>query len=378
VLHSEYRAFNKKREIVWIEAFFYPEFNEQNRPVSINQIYIDVTDRKKAEQKINLLANALESATEMISIMDLNNNFTFVNGAFLKKYGYKEDEILGKKPDILLALDNRENLFNEIYEATLKGGWKGEIVNKRKDGTEFPAYMSTSQITGQSGNVIGLIGVATDMTQMKKAEDELKQSLLEKEILLKEVYHRVKNNLQVINSLLQIQSLSLKDADAVRMFRETQRRIRIMSMIHEKLYKSKDLTKIDFSSYMFNLIDYIQQSYSVESSKIDFDINTHNIELGLNKAIPCGLIINELVSNSYKYAFEKGQKGKVYIELNLGDDDYYTLIVQDNGKGFPESIDFKNTETLGMVIVNSFADQLKGTIELDRNCGTKFIIKFPD
>jgi two-component sensor histidine kinase len=238
--------------------------------------------------------------------------------------------------------------------------------------------MSTSQITGQSGNVIGLIIVATDMTQMKKAEDELKQSLLEKEILLKEVYHRVKNNLQVINSLLQIQSLSLKDTDAVRMFRETQRRIRIMSMIHEKLYKSKDLTKIDFSSYMFNLVDYIQQSYSIESSNIDFDINTHNIELGLNKAIPCGLIINELVSNSYKYAFEPGQKGKVYIELNLGDDDHYTLIVQDNGKGFPESIDFKNTETLGMVIVNSFADQLKGTIELDRNCGTKFIIKFPD
>jgi two-component sensor histidine kinase len=255
VLHTEYRAINKNKEIVWLEALFYCEFDENKKPVSINQIYYDIS-------------------------------------------------------------------------------------------------------------------------QVKKAELDLRHSLLEKEILLKEVYHRVKNNLQVINSLLQIQSGSITDPAAKEMFKESQRRIRIMSMIHEKLYKSKDLTKIDFSAYVYGLVDYLKDSYPLNSYNVELTVKTKDVSLGLNKAISCGLIINELVSNSYKYAFEPNKKGKINVELFKKNDEFYILSVEDNGKGFPDEIDFQNTESLGMVIVNSFVDQLEGSIELKRSKGTKFIITF--
>ena len=150
-----------------------------------------------------------------------------------------------------------------------------------------------------------------------------------------------------------------------------------MYMIHEKLYTSKDLAKIDFSNYIYNLVDYLKDCYPLVSDTVEISVNTQNVSLGLNKAISCGMIINELVSNAYKYAFNPGQKGFIKISLNLDTNDLYRLVIEDNGNGFPNDIDFKKTESLGMVIVNSFTGQLDGTIDLIRTKGTKFVIKFP-
>ena len=137
------------------------------------------------------------------------------------------------------------------------------------------------------------------------------------------------------------------------------------------------IAQIDFSKYVYGLVDYLKDSYPLYSNKVELIVNTKDVSLGLNKAISCGLIINELVSNSYKYAFEPNKKGKIIVELFRKNDEFYILSVEDNGKGFPEKIDFQNTESLGMIIVNSFVDQLEGTIELNRVKGTKFIITFP-
>jgi hypothetical protein len=337
---------------------------------------IDITERKESEEQVLLLAQAFESTTEMITITDLTNRITFVNKAFLKNYGYELNEILGKDASILASTESQPGLTDEIFLTTLAGNWRGELINIRRDGSEFPVYLSTSQIKTPLDEVKGLIGVARDITDLKQAEERLKQSLREKEILLKEVYHRVKNNMQVINSLLHIQSQTITDPRVVEMFRESQNRIRIMTLIHEKLYRSEDLSKIDFSLYIRDLTDQLKRAYPTISPKVDVIINSEKIYLGIDKAIPCGLVINELVSNAYKYAFTDSGKCEIRIDLTSPEENKYNLVVRDNGVGFPAEIDFRNTDSLGMVLVTTLVDQLDGNIELDRTRGTRFTINF--
>ena len=373
-LHHEYRIINKHKNIVWLEAYFYSEFDSSGKLVTVNQLYIDITERKIAEEKLQILGHAIESTTEMITITDLNNRFTFLNRAFEKKYGYSESELIGKEVEIIGSVKNLPEIHEVVFKDTKKGGWEGELVNTKKDGTEFPILLSTSQIKNKQGEVMGYIGVARDITELKNAYDRLRHSLTEKEILLKEVYHRIKNNMQVISSLLNIQSQSVTEPTAIELFRETQNRVRIMQLIHEKLYKSQDLSKIDFSLYIRDLTDQLRRAYPV-SKNIELTINSEGIFLGVDRAIPCGLIINELISNAYKYAFTDGQKGNIYIELTV-QEDKLCLIVSDNGIGIPETIDFRESDSLGMILVSTLSDQLEGTVEIDRTAGTKFTIRF--
>ncbi len=314
VLNHDYRIFNKNKELIWLEAYFYSEFDSDGKVTSVNQIYVDITQLKKDEEKLQMLGHAIESTTEMITITDLDNRFIYVNKAFEEKYGYSMNEILGKEVELLGSVKNMPEIHNVLLKGTQKGGWEGELVNTKKDGSEFPILLSTSQIKDKNGNVIGYIGVARDITELKNAYDSLRHSLVEKEILLKEVYHRVKNNMQVISSLLNIQSQTVSDPSTIELFKETQNRVRIMQLIHEKLYKSQDLTKIDFSLYIRDLISQLRRAYPV-SKNVEVKIDSEGIYLGVDKAIPCGLIINELISNSYKYAFKDSQKGEIYIEL---------------------------------------------------------------
>jgi PAS domain S-box-containing protein len=338
---------------------------------------VDITASKLAQEKIQLLAHALESTSEMISITDLDNRFTFVNKAFLENYGYSEDEIINKDPSIVDSPSNPSGLRDELYRVTESGGWDGELLNMRKDGTEFPIFLSTSPIKDRNNNVIGFMGAARDITELKKTETQLKKSLREKEVLLKEVYHRVKNNMQFINSLLHIQAKTIKDPLVTELFRESQNRVRMMSLIHEKLYQSEDLTNINFTSYIRALTDQLISAYPSSARNIDVRIHSENVYLSVDQAIPCGLIINELVSNTFKYAFGENEKGIVEISLSYeGGNGKFRLSVKDNGKGFPAEINFRETDSLGMVLINNLTEQLDGTIELVIDHGTEFIIKF--
>lgn len=210
----------------------------------------------------------------------------------------------------------------------------------------------------------------------RRAEAQLKASLQEKEVLLKEIHHRVKNNLQIISSLLNLQAAYLKDNQALEIFKESQNRIESMALIHEKLYQSKDLAKIDFSDYIQDLVINLFCAYEVHSDAITLKLNIGDVFLGINAAIPCGLIINELVSNSLKYAFPAGRLGEICIDLHSVSDNKFALTVSDNGIGFPKELDFRNTESLGLQIVIDLITQLSGTIDIDSNKGTKFKIIF--
>ncbi|MFQ5964147.1 MAG: histidine kinase dimerization/phosphoacceptor domain -containing protein [Candidatus Scalinduaceae bacterium] len=226
---------------------------------------------------------------------------------------------------------------------------------------------------------------STEIERMR-ADEQIKASLREKEVLLKEIHHRVKNNLQIVSSMLNLQSEYIKEKKTIDVFRESQARIKLIALVHEQLYQAEDLARVDFAEYVRNLINYLLRAYGVNCNCLSTKINGNNVFLDVNTAIPCGLIVNELVSNSLKYAFpactsgegkmSKGKiEGKICVSLSP-EDDKYTLIVSDNGAGFPEDLDFRNTTTLGMQLVKTLTDQLEGSIKLDVSNGTEFKITF--
>jgi two-component sensor histidine kinase len=201
----------------------------------------------------------------------------------------------------------------------------------------------------------------------------LTASLQEKDVLLKEIHHRVKNNLQVISSLLYLQSQKVKQEPVFEIFRESQNRVKSMALIHEKLYQSRDLAQIDFAEYVHKLTTYLLQSYNVSTHMVQVRLKVEGaVLLGVDRAIPCGLIVNELVSNALKYAFPAHQNGEIYVELYLEPAGRLTLIVGDNGVGFPPDLDFRQTDSLGLQLVNNLVRQLDGVIELQNVGGATF------
>ncbi len=217
------------------------------------------------------------------------------------------------------------------------------------------------------------------MDALQKTTAKTEASLKEKEVLLREIHHRVKNNMQVISSLLKLQSRNVKDKQQIEMLKESQNRIKAMALIHEKLYRSKDLANIDFNDYIKNLVNDLFLSYKVSTGKVALKMNIETVSFGIDTAIPCGLIVNELVSNSLKYAFPKGKDGEIKISLRTLEEGDIELIVSDNGVSIPKDLDFRNTESLGLRLITNLAEkQLQGKVELNRNKGTEFQIKFKE
>jgi two-component sensor histidine kinase len=209
-------------------------------------------------------------------------------------------------------------------------------------------------------------------------EAQIKASLREKEVLLKEIHHRVKNNLQTIVSLLNLQAGYSKDKLAVEVFKNSQERVRAMALIHERLYESRDLSQIDFQGYIHSLVAHLFESYSLKPDYVQLKMQVEDVALDIDTAIPLGLLINELVSNALKHAFPNDRKGDLRVSLGESEDEAYdyTLIVEDNGVGFPGGADFQDSQTLGMVLISSLVKKLKGIMDLDRKNGTRFAIKF--
>ncbi|HEY9897276.1 MAG TPA: histidine kinase dimerization/phosphoacceptor domain -containing protein [Candidatus Sericytochromatia bacterium] len=223
--------------------------------------------------------------------------------------------------------------------------------------------------------------VQNELKERRRTEEQLKQSLKEKEVLLKEIHHRVKNNLQVISSVLRLQSDYIKDDRVLALFKDSQNRIRSMALIHEKLHQSNNLLKINFDAYIRDLADTLLRSYTANSQAATLTTEAIDVWLNIDTAIPCGLIINELVSNALKHAFPTPKlENQIFIKLSPLADNRYTLTVQDNGIGFPSDVDFRNTESLGLELVCIFTEQLEGEIECcqTNGAGTTFTIKFSE
>ena len=222
-----------------------------------------------------------------------------------------------------------------------------------------------------------ILGVGIDITALKEAENEIKASLKEKNILIQEIHHRVKNNMQIISSLLSLQTQYVDDKEAVDLLKESQNRVMSMAMIHEKIYLSKDLIHINFQDYIRNLVSNLFNSYDVEKYRIKPTLEIDDVNLNIETAVPCGLIISELVSNSLKYAFPDDMEGEIYISLKANSDKF-RLIISDNGIGLPEEFDFENIGSLGLLLVNNLTEQIDGEIKINRKNGTEYDISFKE
>jgi two-component sensor histidine kinase/CheY-like chemotaxis protein len=222
-----------------------------------------------------------------------------------------------------------------------------------------------------------MLELEREVAERKRAEDQIKASLREKEVLLQEVHHRVKNNMQIISSLFSLQSRHIKDKRALEIFKSSQNRVRSMALIHERFYQSEDMARFDFAEYAQSLTSHLFSSHGTKPGAIKLNLKIKDVFLDLKTAIPCGLIINELVSNSLKHAFPGENSGEIKIAMHPLNKDGMEVIVSDNGVGLPKKVDFRKTDSLGLHLVNLLAeDQLHGDIKLDRARGTSFHIRF--
>jgi len=311
-----------------------------------------------------------ESAFEAFAIYD-GSIILEHNSGFARMFGYSPYELVGLPLSIFIAPQSMAVFKDKL---TSESTQPFEVMGQKKDGG--PMYIeATARSYTHNSERANLIAVR-DITHRKQFEAQLRASLEEKEVLLKEIHHRVKNNLQIISSLLSLQAADLKDANLLAQYQDSQDRIRSMALIHERLYRSSDLAHIDFGNYLQDLTSSLVQTYRQQARGITLQISTAPVLLDIDTAVPCGLIVNELVSNALKHAFCDGQGGVIAVELRADPDDRLSLTVKDDGVGFPEDLDYRKTASLGLQLVNSLAHQLGGTVELRGGVGTEFAIHF--
>ncbi|MBD2448366.1 PAS domain S-box protein [Nostoc sp. FACHB-152] len=297
-------------------------------------------------------------------------------------------DIVGYTPQELELRTFQEITHPEDLEAALKyvnemliGIIQTYTMEKRyirKDSSIIWVNITVSLTHTSAGEPKYFIYVVEDISDRKHSQNQIQASIVEKEVLLKEIYHRVKNNLQVISSLLNLQSEYIKDKQDLEIFQKSQQRIASMALIHEKMYQSPDLARIDFGEYIQDLVATLFSSYEVQEGSISLNLNLDNhVLLGLDLAIPCGLIVHELVSNSLKYAFPLGGKCEIDIDIRQNSQQQSIITVSDNGIGLPPNFDFKNTASLGWQLVDALIYQISGDINIVSNNGVKFQIIFP-
>jgi PAS domain S-box-containing protein len=337
----------------------------------------------------NFLDSIIENLPSMLFVKQAKNlKFVQFNRAWEELLGIDRHSMIGKSDEDFLPKEQAEAFKAKDLEVLTTGVALDIPVEPIQTATKGIRLLHTRKIPvfGADGQPKYLLGMSEDITERKLAEDQIKASLEEKVVLLQEIHHRVKNNLQVISSLLYLQAGKIQDPQMLSILRDSQNRVKSMALIHEKLYQTKDLAKVDLGEYIHNLTSYLFRSYTAHAGAIQLRVQADNVSLGIDTAVPCGLIINELVSNALKHAFPENASGEIQIELHANSTvegqgpqaQLFTLSVRDSGIGFPATVDFQNTASLGLQLVNTLVNQLDGVIELHNNNGTEFRIQFPN
>ncbi|WP_048044378.1 PAS domain S-box protein [Methanosarcina mazei] len=401
VQHYETLRLRKDGTTIYVSITLSPVFDSYGKLIAISFISRDITERKKIEEKLReseeKYCNIVETANEGISIVDAEERITFVNKKIEDMFGYSSEELIGGSMWDLLSDESKT-----IIKQMLEKGWKNvnesfEIKFIHKDGYPVWTYTNSQSLFDKDGKFFGTMNLHTDITKRKEAEEALRNFEIARK---KEIHHRIKNNLQVICSLLDLQAEkfrsreSAEDTEVLNAFIESQNRVMSIALIHEELHEGRGTDTLNFSPYLEKLVENLFQTYILENVNTSLDIKLEeNIFFDMDTAIPLGIIVNELVSNSLKYAFSGRDYGEIQIKLYREDSAEHEnkeqgvikesyggtnviLIVSDNGIGIPEDFNLEDSSSLGLQLVKILVDQLEGQIELNRDSGTEFTIRF--
>ncbi|HRA88639.1 MAG TPA: histidine kinase dimerization/phosphoacceptor domain -containing protein, partial [Planctomycetaceae bacterium] len=376
----EFPAYTLDGRQLWLESHAVPYRDNEGRIIGQLAVTRDMTQRKIAENELRAsdarYRQLFDSNPQPMWVYDLETLvFLAVNDAAIQHYGYTRDEFLAmtikdiRPPeDIPALLESIKHIPAGIDKA---GIWRHRLRSGALINVEI-----TSHSLHLDGRLADLV-LAIDITERLRIEERLRTSLSEKTAMLKEIHHRVKNNLQIIMSLLNLQAGQTGDLAALGVLRESQNRVRSMSLVHETLYQSENLARIDMRDYLDSLVKYLFRSYGVDSSRIQIRIDIDDLSLDLHQAIPFGLIINELISNSLKYAFPGNRSGEISIQQRSIREHFHTFVIADDGIGLPEPLNLKALRTLGLQLVHDLIQQLLGTLTVVESPQLQFSISFP-
>ncbi len=390
-LKTQFRVVHKNGSLFWTILEAEPIVHENGCISGYVGTLTDITDLKRTEMELEgtqaILQAAMDQSQAGIAIAQPPGvTLRYINRAGLSIFGLSGlSEIAGFKMEDLVRrcslrrLDGTPCKTEETFLGrAVLGGEKcsGEAILRVAGGEDRTVWANAAPIVDSEGRTREGILVFLDITDRKQAENALRASLREKEALLKEVHHRVKNNLQIVSSLLSLQAAQVRDSAVLNTLRETQNRVRSMALLHEALYRSPSLAQVDFAPYVNSLCTQLYRSFGAEAARIDLIKKVAGVELPLDQAIPCGLIINELISNALKYAFPGGRSGRITVSLERNAAGVALLRVSDDGVGLPKELDARDSNSLGLKLVFSLATQIRGSVELLRDNGTEFCVTF--
>ncbi|MEO8512574.1 MAG: PAS domain S-box protein [Ignavibacteria bacterium] len=350
-----------------------------NVPHNNNVVIIsrDVTARIENEKKISRLTAAVEQSSNTVVITDIDGNIEYVNKKFADLTGYNKDEIINGNPRLLSSGETSAETYKDLWTTILTGKvWEGELRNKKKSGQLYWERIKITPVVDENDQITNFIAIKDDVTSEKQINEMLAKSLLEKEIMLKEIHHRVKNNLQIVISLLSLQSNSVNDLKLKNQLTISQNRVRSMALIHQLLYKSSDLSSINMDDYLMGLSSQLLTTYNEQVDHVRIKVNAEKIFFTIETAVPFGLLVNELVTNSLKHGFPAGRKGIIEMTLLKNAAGEYELNYFDDGIGIPMTVVNGHSLNFGMHLIDMLVKQLDGRIELKPLGGTEYKINF--
>ncbi len=316
----------------------------------------------------------LETQGEGVAITNFEEEITFCNPMAERIFGVPEHSLIGRNLKEFIHDDQFAKITDES-EKRMKGeSSEYEISITREDGSIMHLLITATPII-KKGEITSTLGIFRDITERKVFENKLQRSLNEKQVLIKEIHHRVKNNMQIISSLIRMQTRSAENPEVIDNLITSQNRVQSMAIIHEKLYQSDDFTSVNLNNYITQLIGQLANTFGNSLSKIRFENDVDRINLNINLAVPCGLIINEIISNSIKYAFPGENKGIIRTTFKKSNENYI-LTISDNGIGLPENFDYRKCKSLGMQIINTLTQQLHGSLETISDNGLTYVLTF--
>ena len=361
-----------------------PIKDERGNTSGILGIFWDITEHKRAEKQLAESEKRYRTFVETIRLgindIDIKGNIVFANAALHKLYEYSEGELIGKSIlDIVATSAERKTLSDYlkylVKEEPPPTPYFGQ--NRTNKGNIIDVRVDWDYRRGPEGHLQGFTSIITDITERKQAEEQIKASLKEKEVLLSEVHHRVNNNLQIIASLFDMSRRQTTNKEAISLLQDARNRISTMSLIHSQLYRSDRFDRIDMNQHARELGRHLLQMYTTK--KVTLDVKPSNVFLSVSQAIPCALVLNELVSNALQHAYGEGQKGTICISIQRLPGDRIRMCLKDDGMGIPEEVDPFKADSLGLKLVRNLVEnQLGGRLQFKRNKGTEFTIEFKE